>query len=312
MTFTQLEYIIAVDTWRHFALAAENCYVSQPTLSMQIQKAEKRLGVKIFDRSKQPVIPTEIGAELIEQARKIIAEKNRMDELVKEKKGIVSGEIRIGIIPTLAPYLLPLFVPQFAKKYPLVKLVVNEMMTDVMISRLREGRIDMGILVTPLHEPGIREHVLFYEELMAYVSRKNAAYKKTYVLPQDIDPDKLWLLEEGHCFRSQIVHLCELKKASQASSHFEYEAGSIETLRRMVELNDGITIIPELATIDMTGKQLGHIRYFKKPAPMREVSIAVHRDFVKKKLVEIIRQEIMAAIPEKIRQNKQKNVVPVL
>ncbi|GAC1527807.1 MAG: hydrogen peroxide-inducible genes activator [Sediminibacterium sp.] len=312
MTFVQLGYIIAVDTWRHFATAADHCYVSQPTLSMQIHKMEEELGVKIFDRSKQPVIPTEIGKELIEQARKIIAEKNRMDELVNQKKGILSGELKIGIIPTLAPYLLPLFVQHFTRKYPLVRLVVNEMMTDVIITRLREGRIDMGILVTPLQENGIREYVLFYEELMAYVSKKNAAYKKAYVLPQDIDPDKLWLLEEGHCFRSQIVNLCELKRASRDATNFDYEAGSIETLRRMVELNDGITILPELATMDMTHRQQSLIRYFKKPTPMREVSIVVHRDFVKKRLIEILHNEIVAAVPEKIRKNRQHHVVPII
>jgi LysR family hydrogen peroxide-inducible transcriptional activator len=311
MTFIQLQYIISLDTYRHFADAARNCFVSQPTLSMQIHKAEEELGVKIFDRSKQPVIPTELGAELIEQARKIISEKNVMDELVNLKKGMVSGELKIGIIPTLAPYLLPLFVQRFTEKYPLVKLVVNELTTDLVVTQLRAGKIDMGILVTPLQETGIKEHVLFYEELMAYVSKKNAAYKKTYMLPQDIDPNKLWLLEEGHCFRSQIVNLCELRKASREATHFEYEAGSIETLRRLVDMNDGITILPELATMGMTNKQLGLIRYFKRPAPMREVSIVVHRDFVKKRLIEILKEEIMASIPAKISMNKSKYVVPV-
>jgi LysR family hydrogen peroxide-inducible transcriptional activator len=312
MTFVQLQYIIAVDTLRHFASAARHCYVSQPTLSMQIQKVEEELGVKIFDRSKQPVIVTELGAELIEQARKIIAEKNVLHELVQRKKGVIAGELKIGIIPTLAPYLLPLFVQRFTGKYPLVKLIVNELTTDTVITQLRSGKIDMGILVTPLQEPGIKEHVLFYEELMAYVSKKNSAYKKTYVLPQDIDPDKLWLLEEGHCFRSQIVNLCELRKAGREVGHFEYEAGSIETLRRMVDTNDGITILPELATLGMTQKQSGQVRYFKKPAPMREVSIAVHRDFVKKRLIEILKEEIMTAIPGKIRINKDKYVIPVV
>jgi len=311
MTFIQLEYLIALDTYRHFATAAKNCFVSQPTLSMQVQKVEEELDVKIFDRSKQPVIPTELGVELIEQARKIIAEKNVMDELVSLKKGIITGELKIGIIPTLAPYLLPLFVQRFTGKYPLVRLVVNELTTDNIVTQLRAGKIDMGILVTPLQEPGIKEHVLFYEELMAYVSKKNAAYKKTYMLPQDIDPNKLWLLEEGHCFRSQIVNLCELRKASREASHFDYEAGSIETLKRMVELNDGITILPELATLGMPAKQLALIRYFKRPAPMREVSIVVHRDFVKKRLIQILQDEIMASIPEKINLNKNKYVVPV-
>jgi LysR family hydrogen peroxide-inducible transcriptional activator len=234
-----------------------------------------------------------------------------MDEIVHRKKGLVAGELKIGIIPTLAPYLLPLFVQNFTRKYPLVRLVVNELTTDLIVSQLRSGHIDMGILVTPLLEPGIKEHVLFYEELMAYVSKKNEAYQKTYMLPQDIDPNKLWLLEEGHCFRSQIVNLCELRKASRDASNFDYEAGSIETLRRMVDMNDGITILPELATLGMTTKQLGQIRYFKRPAPMREVSIIVHRDFVKKRLIEILKEEILASIPSKISLNKSKYVVPV-
>jgi LysR family transcriptional regulator, hydrogen peroxide-inducible genes activator len=311
MTFIQLEYIIAVDTWRHFAEAASHCFVTQPTLSMQIQKLEEELEVKLFDRSKQPVVPTETGAEIIEQARKILAERNHLLENLQHKKGVLTGELRIGIIPTLAPYLLPLFIQPFTRKYPGVKLIVNEMMTELIISRLREGKIDAGILVTPLQETGIREHILFYEEMMAYVSRKNEVYEKTYLLPQDIDPNKLWLLEEGHCFRSQIANLCELKKISRETSHFEYEAGSIETLRRMVELNDGITIIPELATLDMPMRQTQLIRHFRKPVPMREVSLVVHRNFVKEKLIEVLKEEILQKLPDKIRKNKSQYTVPV-
>lgn len=311
MTLVQLEYIIAVDTCRHFARAADSCFVTQPTLSMQIQKLEEELEVKIFDRSKQPVVPTQAGKEIIEQARQILAHRDLLLENVKDRKGELTGELRIGIIPTLAPYLLPLFVQSFNKKYPKVKLIVNELMTEFIISRLREGRIDVGILVTPLQENGIKEHVLFYEELLVYVSKKNNAFKKQYMLAQDIDPNKLWLLEEGHCFRSQIVNLCELRKASESGSHFEYEAGSIETLRRMVEINDGITILPELTTLDLTPKQQQLLRSFKKPAPMREVSIVVHRDFVKKKLIEALKKEIIAAVPEKIKNNRSNYVVPV-
>jgi LysR family transcriptional regulator, hydrogen peroxide-inducible genes activator len=311
MTFVQLEYIVALDTYRHFAAAANHCFVTQPTLSMQIHKLEQELGIKIFDRSKQPVIPTEAGTEILNQAKKILAERESMREIVHAKKGVLTGELKVGIIPTLAPYLLPLFVQQFTKKYPDVKLIVTEMMTDYIVDRLREGRIDAGILVTPLQENGIKEHVLFYEELMVYVSKKNEAFKKQYVLAQDIDPNKLWLLEEGHCFRSQIMNLCELQKASKEGHHFEYEAGSIETLRRMVEVNDGITIMPELATTDLTAKQAQLLRQFKRPAPMREVSLVVHRDFMKKRLVEILKDEIIAAVPEKIRKNKNMNVVPI-
>ncbi len=311
MTLTQLEYLVSVDTYRHFATAASCCFVTQPTLSMQIQKLEAELGIKLFDRSKQPVIPTEAGIEIIEQARKILQERNAIHELAQNKKGTLTGELRIGIIPTLAPYLLPLFAKSFNQKYPSVKLIVHEMMTEYIIRRLREGRIDAGLLVTPLQENGIKEDVLFYEELLVYVSPKNAAYKKKYVLAKDIDPEKLWLLEEGHCFRSQIVNLCELKKASEMNSHFEYEAGSIETLRRMVELNDGITILPELSTLEMTADQQKRIRRFQSPAPAREVSMVVHRDFMKKRLKQALKEEIIAAVPEKIKKKKYQNIVPV-
>jgi LysR family hydrogen peroxide-inducible transcriptional activator len=311
MTLVQLEYVVALDRFRHFAQAASHCYVTQPTLSMQIHKLEQELGLKIFDRSKQPVMPTESGLAIIEHARKILAERDAMNEMLNTRKGILSGELRVGIIPTLAPYLLPLFAQRFTAKYPGVKLIVNEMMTDLIVNRLREGTIDAGILVTPLQEYGVKEHILFYEELLVYVSRKNNDFKKHYVLAQDIDPHKLWLLEEGHCFRSQIMNLCELQKASKQGQSLEYEAGSIETLRRMVELSDGVTILPELASMELTNKQQEQLRPFRRPAPMREVSLVVHRDFIKKRLVEILKKEIIAAVPEKIRKNKAVHVLPV-
>ncbi len=311
MTFTQLEYIVAVDTYRHFAEAAAHCFITQPTLSMQIQKLEDEVGVKIFDRSKQPVLPTDAGKEIIEHARKILAERDLLRENIDSKKGIVHGELKVGIIPTIAPYLLPLCIPSFVKQYPNVKLVVNELTTELIITKLKEGKIDVGILVTPLQEQGIQEHVLFYEELLAYTSKANVAYKKKYLLPGDIDPNKLLLLEEGHCFRSQIINLCALRKRSREGSYFEYEAGSLETLRRMVDRDDGITILPEMATLDMTAKQQQQLRYFRQPAPVREVSLATHRQFVKKKLVELLRQVIIKCVPEKIKKNKKMKVIPV-
>lgn len=311
MTFTQLEYIVALDTHRHFAKAAEQSFVTQPTLSMQIQKMEEELGIKIFDRSKQPVLPTEPGKDIIEHARKILSERDLLLENIDSKKGVIRGELRIGVIPTLAPYLLPLCIPAFAKKFPHVKLIVNEFTTDQIISKLREGKIDTGLLVTPLQEQGIKEDVLFYEELVVYVSKTNNTYKKTYVLPKDIDPDKLWLLEEGHCFRSQILNLCELRKVNRDGGYFEYEAGSIETLRRMVDMNDGITILPELAVIDMPPSQKRHLRYFKQPVPVREVSLITHRHFVKKKLVESFKQAIINSVPEKLKANRKQQIVPL-
>ncbi len=311
MTITQLEYIIALDTYRHFATAADKCFVTQPTLSMQVQKLEDELGSKLFDRSKQPVIPTEIGEEIIQQARIILHEVKMMHQLITDKQGILKGELRIGIIPTLAPYLLPLFLQSFLAKYPDINIKVKEMTTDIIIESLKAGKIDAGLLVTPLQDTSIKEYPLFYEELIAYVSRKNAAYKKTYVLADDIDLKELWLLEEGHCFRSQIINLCELKKLSKHQSHFEYEAGSVETLRKMVEMNNGVTILPEMATLDFTVKQLNMVRHFKAPVPVREVSLVTHRDYIKKKLVDVLKEEIIAAIPPKILLNKNKNLVKI-
>ncbi len=311
MTFTQLEYAIAVDTYRHFAKAAAASYVTQPTLSMQLHKLEEELGIRIFDRSKQPVIPTAVGTEVIAYARKIIDERNSLSDFLQLKKGVLAGELKVAIIPTLAPYLLPLFIPSFTKKYPLIKLIINEMTTDTIISWLREGRIDTGILVTPLNEAGIKETVLFYEEMVAYISPKNSAFKKTYVLPTDIDPNKLWLLEEGHCFRTQIANLCQLRKASAEGSHFDYEAGSLETLRRLVELNDGITILPELAIREFSPKQKKLVRHFKKPIPMREVSIVTHRDHLKKRMIDALQKEIINALPDKVVKNKSPNIIPV-
>ncbi len=309
MTITQLEYIIAVDNHRHFAKAAEVCFVTQPTLSMQIQKLEQELGLKLFDRSTLPVTPTRAGAAVIEQARKVLAEMGQITEIVQHKKDIITGELRLGIIPTLAPYLLPLFLQRFTKMYPAIKLIVGEYTTQLMIARLKEGKLDMGILVTPLNEPTINEEVLFYEEFIAYVSTKDKAYQKSFILAKDIDPNKLWLLEEGHCFRSQIINLCELRKASAEGAFFEYEAGSIETLRRLVELNDGITVLPELATLDLSAKQQRLMRFFKQPAPVREVSIVTHRDFVKKRLAEVLKTEILLCVPEKIKKNKPRNII---
>lgn len=311
MTLTQLDYIIAVDTHRHFAAAANACFVTQPTLSMQVQKLEEELGVKIFDRSKQPVLPTENGLAIIEQARRIIAERDHLTELIETKKGVINGELKIGIIPTLAPYLLPLFIQSFTTRNPHIQLQIHELTTDLIIARLKDGRIDVGILVTPLHENGISEIPLFYEEMVAYVSKTNTAYKKTFVLPKDIDPSKLWLLEEGHCFRSQIMNLCELRSISNEQNHFAYEAGSLETLKKMVDLYDGITVLPELATLDLTTKQLQQIRHFKHPAPVREVSLAIHRNFVKRRLIDVLKQEITNCIPAKIKKNKKALVVPI-
>jgi LysR family hydrogen peroxide-inducible transcriptional activator len=311
MTLIQLEYLLAVDEYRHFATAASHCFVTQPTLSMQIQKLEQELGIKLFDRSRQPVVPTPIGELVLTHSRKIMKEVTMLEDVIKEKQGLIHGELRLGIIPTLAPYLLPLFLQSFLDKYPDVHLKVKEMTTENLMEALQKGHLDMALVVTPLQNNAFREHPLFYEEMMAYVSKNNAAYKKTFVLANDIDVHELWLLEERHCFRSQMLNLCELQKAHKDLLLFEYEAGSLETLKKMVETNKGITILPELATLDLSESRLKLIRHFKSPAPMREVSLVTTKTFVKQKLLTALKEVIIQNIPEKIRKNKSKNVVPV-
>ncbi|MFY8036393.1 MAG: LysR substrate-binding domain-containing protein, partial [Cyclobacteriaceae bacterium] len=232
-------------------------------------------------------------------------------KLVAQQKGTISGELRIGIIPTLAPYLLPLFLNQFLKKYPLLKLKISELTTDQIIERLNAQHLDAGILATPLKNPTLQELPLFYEQFVVYASQAEKMMKKKYLLAADIDVNRLWLLEEGHCLRSQVVNLCELKRKEALLQNLDYEAGSIETLRKMVDLNNGITILPELALRDLTKAQMKNIRYFKSPAPVREVSIVTYRYFVKYHLIEALKKEILASIPKEMTIQGKHDVTPI-
>jgi LysR family transcriptional regulator, hydrogen peroxide-inducible genes activator len=309
MTLTQLEYIVALDTHRHFVLASEKCFVTQPTLSMQIQKLEEELGVKIFDRTKQPVIPTEIGAGIIVQARIILREAKMIQQIINDQKDSMTGELRIGIIPTLAPYLLPSLFKQMREKYPQLDLIIKETITEEVISELKSNRLDCGLVVTPLKDSTIKEDVLFYEELFVYVSKKNALYDKKYVLANEIDPEQLWLLEEGHCFRSQVLNLCELRKSTDF--HFQYETGNIETLKRMVDKSDGITILPELAVMEFSKPQMKLVKRLKDPSPAREVSLVIHRDHIKTKLIKTLREEILKIVPKQMQKLQDKKIVEI-
>ncbi|HUX54162.1 MAG TPA: LysR substrate-binding domain-containing protein [Williamwhitmania sp.] len=311
MNIQQLEYIIAIDTHRHFAKAAEACFVTQPTMSMMVQKLEEELEVKIFDRSKQPVIPTQVGILIIAQARRALIQIKELKEIANGEKGLVSGSLKIGIIPTLAPYLLPLFLDNFRKHFPQVRVKITEMVTENIVEDLKSGKLDAGLLVTPLLDSKIKEYPLFYEKFFAYVSSEESAFDKSYILPTDIDPNHLWLLEEGHCFRSQIMRLCELKRNSDTGSNLEYEAGSIETLMRIIESSGGITIIPELATKNLTTDQLEHVRPFEAPIPMREVSLVSHREFVKQRLLDALKKEIILVIPEELKTSELGLVVNI-
>ncbi len=304
MNIQQLEYILAVDTHRHFATAASKSNVTQPTLSMMIRKLEDELGVRIFDRSKQPVEPTAEGREIILRARQIMADVTHLKEFARGLKSDVTGEIRIAIIPTLAPYLLPLFLPAFVDKHPTLRVTISEHVTHDIIEALKNGDVDIGLLATPLHDPKLVEHPVFYEEFFAYTSDLPAgghgdkASKKKYLLPKDIDLSRLWLLEEGHCFRNQVFNLCELKKKDIESDRLHYQAGSLETLKNLVDHNKGITILPLLATRDLTSSQQKKIRSFAPPKPVREISLVVNSNYSRKSILEALKKAVVNCMPE--------------
>ncbi len=311
MNIQQLEYLVAVDTHRHFVKAAEACFVTQATLSMMLKKLEDELGIKIFDRSRQPVVPTDIGKKIIAQAKIILKENGRIKELINEEQKEMSGELKMGIIPTLAPYLLPLFLPSYLKKYPAVKLHISELTTHEIIHKLERHDIDVGLLATPLYNNTLVETPLFYEDFVVYASANEKLMKKKYILSEDIDVNKLWLLEEGHCMRSQVINLCELKTQEKEVHQLDFETGSIETLKTIVDINKGITIIPSLALKQMSTKQLKNTRHFKKPAPVREIGLVTYRHFVKEKLIASLKEEILANIPAEMKSSKQKEIVMI-
>lgn len=311
MTLVQLEYVVAVDTYRNFVLAAEKCFVTQPTLSMQLQKLEDTLGVKIFDRSKQPVTPTEIGTEIIEQARVLLGESQKIKEIISDRQKELSGELKVGIIPTISPYILPKIITEFIHKYPLVKLVVWEQTTEQIIQQLKMGLIDCGILSTPLNEPSLTEIPVFYENFVAYVSKNSKLSKKKHIVPDDIDMEEIWVLNEGHCMREQVLNICQRRRSTKGFQHFEYNTGSVETLKRMVDQNNGATILPELALADLSDKQLDRVRYFKSPEPAREVSIVIQRNFLKRRMIEALKNEILDFVPKRMRSKKKKEVMDI-
>lgn len=309
MTLVQLEYIVAVDTYRSFVAAAEKCFVTQPTLSMQIQKLEESLGVKIFDRSRQPVIPTEVGKKLLLQARIVLTESKKINEILQEKKGELEGELRLGVIPTVAPYLLPEVLSSFLKKYPKVQLQIWEYTTERIIQELKNGSLDCGILSTPLTDHTIQEIPLFYETFVAYVSESSPIFQKKMLSAEDIGEEKLWLLNEGHCMRGQVLNICNYKHNQYSGGAFEYNTGSVETLKRMVDINAGLTILPEMSIMLYDEEQLSRVRYFKSPEPVREISLVTTLNYVKKQAVNALKNEILDVVPERFKSKKKKDVI---
>ncbi|MFL0685188.1 MAG: hydrogen peroxide-inducible genes activator [Algoriphagus aquaeductus] len=307
MTIQQLEYLIAVDKHRHFGNAADSCFVTQPTLSAQLGKLEKELGVLLFDRSKMPVIPTEIGVQIIAQAKKVVSESKGILELVAQLKGDISGTLKLGIIPTLAPYLLHRFIRKFLNKYPNVKLEVQEMVTEEVVKKLKNDELDLGIIVTPLEESGIVEKPMFYEKFYAYFSKGHELLKNSEITPDQIKSDDLWILQQGHCFRDQVISFCD--QSLSGHKNFHYESGSLEGLRNMVNRYQGVTLLPELATFDLSEEEKSRLRPFKGTIPTREVSIILNRNFLKQKLVELLYKEITEAIPQEMTSKAHGKIV---
>jgi LysR family hydrogen peroxide-inducible transcriptional activator len=296
MTITQLEYIIAVDIHRSFAEAARHCHVTQPTLSIQIKKLEEELGTVVFDRSRKPVRPTELGRSIIDQARTTVQAADRIQEMVSAEKEEISGTLRIGIIPTLSPYLLPLFITELVRRYPELEVTVEELMSEQIIDGLKEDRLDAGLLVTPLQDKDLVERPLFYELFVVYMASDHPLHREHRIDHTVLDTRELWLLREGHCFRNQVLNICG-QEQQNGVLNLHFEGGSLETLRRIVDQHFGYTLLPELATLDMSADQYQRIKHFKDPQPVREVSLVRRRNFVKTRLMDCLQDVILERIP---------------
>ena len=310
MTITQLEYVVAVATYKSFVAAAEKCYVTQPTLSMQIQKLEDELDIKLFDRNKHPIEVTEMGVAIVNQAKTILAEAQKVHDLIQQQKNVLAGTFKLAVIPTVAPYILPYLLSAYGAAYPDVRLEVTEMETNKILQALRNNEIDAGLLSGPLEENGIKEYPLFFEPFVAYFAPGEKALEKRMISPEDVDIERIWFLSEGHCMRNQIINLCsEQIRKVQASKLFQYESSNVETLRKMVDINGGLTILPELATSDFSDDQIEMVRYFEAPEPVREISLATNGHFVRSMLLQSLSDEILKLVPEKMRVQKKTRKV---
>lgn len=318
-TLTQLEYIIAVDKHRHFGRAARACHISQPTLSMQIHKVEDDLGITIFDRLKKPIVPTSRGREFIEQAKVLLREHEKLLEVSRSGKTELSGEFRLGVIPTIAPYLVPRFIASFSKRYPKVTLKIEELRTSSIIEALRQDQIDAGILATPLHETGLKERPLYYEPFHLYVQKDHPLAKRTKIREEDLDGSEMWLLQDGHCFRTQVVRFCSLTapgaRESGAIRNVRFEGGSLETLRQLIRNSRGYTLVPHLFATELPAdERRASLRPFEAPVPTREVSLVFRADQWRSGHLEALEKVVVQSVPEELRAafheaRKQKQLV---
>jgi len=294
MTITQLNYVLAVAEHLNFTVAAEKCFVTQPTLSMQIQKLEEELEIRIFDRNKKPIQLTEVGKKIVEQAKSIVNEADRIKDIVEQQKGFIGGDFKIGIIPTIMPTLLPMFLKNFIRKYPKINLIVEEHTTDEIISRLQKGQLDAAIAATPLNENDLKEIVLYYEPFVGYFPSefRNGL---TELSPNDLNVNDILLLQDGHCFTNGILNICKASKLDQ-SQNFELTSGSFETLIGLANEGLGVTLLPYLHTLNLSEKDKKNIIEFADPKPSREVSLIFPKNELKIHIVDALRQTISGVV----------------
>ncbi len=301
MNIQQIEYLLAVNKYRSFSKAAENIFVTQPALTIQIRRLEDELGVELFDRNKKPLEPTEIGERIIEQARFLQKNIEKLSDIVSEFKRELSGNLRIGIIPTVSPYLVPKFVNEFVGNFPEVNLQFTELITEDILSHLEEGTLDAGIIVTPFPMKNMTVFPLYYEEFFLYVSDKHPLIKRKNIRVSELNLQDLWLLEEGNCFRNQVINICRREKDYKSKWKFDYESLSIDSLLKIVNSSRGITVIPELALEDIPESGKNKVKKFLNYHPVREVSLIVEKTFLKKNLIEGLTEIIINGMPKKMR-----------
>jgi LysR family hydrogen peroxide-inducible transcriptional activator len=295
MTITQLKYVLAVAEHKNFTLAAEKCFVTQPTLSMQIQKIEEELSILIFDRTKKPIQLTDIGQKIVNQAKNIVNEADRIQDIVEQQKGFIGGEFRLGIIPTIMPTLLPMFLNNFIKKYPKVKLIIEELNTEEIITKLNNGHLDAAIAATPLMEEKIKEIVLYFEPFVAYIPESHHNFQKEEIEVSDLNLDEILLLQDGHCFREGILNLCK-SAGKNEMNHFQIQSGSFETLIKLADEGLGTTLLPYLHTLDLKESDKMKLRHFKEPKPAREVSLIFPKSELKIQIIDALRSTISGVI----------------
>ena len=295
MTITQLQYVLAVAEYKNFTLAAEKCFVTQPTLSMQIQKVEEELDIQIFDRTKKPIQLTEIGQKIVNQAKNIVNEADRIKDIVDQQKGFIGGEFRLGIIPTIMPTLLPMFLKNFIKKYPKVKLIIEELNTEDIIFKLKNGHLDAAIAATPLNEEKIKEVVLYFEPFVAYIPENHQSFSKKEINITDLNIDEILLLQDGHCFRDNVLNLCKNNTNSE-QNHFQIESGSFETLIKLADEGLGTTLLPYLHTLDLNDKNKAKLRQFANPKPSREVSLIFSKNELKIHIIDALKTTIQGVV----------------